>query len=203
VFLAGARTWAEGVAGGGVAAVSPPSAAVDRLHADLLGVLRQADEIGYRGRYERLEAILARALELPFMAEKVIGGHWKTLDDRQRARWVRSFSSMTTANYASRFDHFDGQSFERLGEDPGTHETVMVRSRVLDPGGEPVELTYRLRATADGWKVVDVYLKGTVSELALRRSEYASVLDRDGFDALVAGVDAKVAELAQGTVRTP
>ena len=45
------------------------------------------------------------------------------------------------------------------------------------------------------WRVVDVYLDGTVSELALRRSEYSSALKREGFDELVGSVETKIADL--------
>ena len=45
---------------------------------------------------------------------------------------------------------------------------------------------------------MDVYLKGTVSELALRRSDYASALEREGFDGLLATMHRKIADLAAG-----
>jgi phospholipid transport system substrate-binding protein len=66
------------------------------------------------------------------------------------------------------------------------------------PQDEDVELTYRLRKEGDTWKIVDIYQKGTVSELALRRSEYSAVLKRDGFEALLKTVDAKTADYASG-----
>jgi phospholipid transport system substrate-binding protein len=59
-------------------------------------------------------------------------------------------------------------------------------------------LSYRLGKKPEGWKVIDVYYNGTVSELALRRADYSSVLKRDGFDALIARVNAKIAELRAG-----
>jgi phospholipid transport system substrate-binding protein len=59
-----------------------------------------------------------------------------------------------------------------------------------------VQLDYRLRSGPDGWRIIDVFMNGTVSELALRRSEYSAVLDRDGFDGLIAALDGKIAEFA-------
>jgi phospholipid transport system substrate-binding protein len=50
---------------------------------------------------------------------------------------------------------------------------------------------YRLHQRDGAWRIVDVYLNGTVSELALRRSEYSSVVKRDGFDALVRSIEEK------------
>jgi phospholipid transport system substrate-binding protein len=189
------------VASGAGAEESATTKVVDRLDASLLDVLRQAETLGYKGRLDRLTPALEAAYDLDFMAEKCLGQRWKDLSDQNRAQWLHTFKMLTLANYAARFDHFSGQTFTRLGEEPGANGTVLVRTRVTNPGEEDVELTYRLRETDRGWKIIDVYLKGTVSELALRRSEYSSVLERDGFAALVSSVDAKIADLAAGNFK--
>jgi len=65
------------------------------------------------------------------------------------------------------------------------------------PGSEDVVLNYRLRAVEGGWRIIDIYLKGTVSELALRRSDFSSILKQKGFPELTAALDQKVAELRE------
>ena len=37
-----------------------------------------------------------------------------------------------------------------------------------------------------------MYLNGTVSELALRRSEYASLIKREGWHAVIAALDQRI-----------
>ena len=103
------------------------------------------------------------------------------------------------ANYAGQFDGFSGQHFETLGEQPAKMETVMVKSRLVNPKDDDVELNYRMRRVNDKWKIVDVYLDGIVSELALRRSEFSSIVKRESFDALIEAIDAKTAKLASGS----
>jgi phospholipid transport system substrate-binding protein len=76
-----------------------------------------------------------------------------------------------------------------------------VKTKVVSPGAEDVVLTYRLQKEAAGWRIIDVYLKGTVSELALRRSDFASTLERDGFDALATVINGKIADLAAGRAK--
>ena len=66
------------------------------------------------------------------------------------------------------------------------------------PTDEDVELNYRMHLTPEGWKIIDVYLDGTVSELALRRSEFSGIVKRENFAALITALDAKVAKLASG-----
>jgi phospholipid transport system substrate-binding protein len=175
-------------------------AVVSQLQGGILEVLREAEALGYQGRLARISPTVDQTFDLRFMAEKVIGRHWKTLTDEQQARWVQVFGGMTKANYARRLDHHSGQRIEILGHEPAANETMLVRTRLQDPEGEDVDLTYRLHSVDGGWKIVDIYLNGTVSELALRRSEYASVLKRDGFDALLVSVNRKIDDLAAGSV---
>lgn len=185
-----------------VAEVTAPAAApaIDKLHKGLLSVMMDADKIGYSGRLNRLETIVGESFDLKFMAEKSIGRHWKKLNADEQQLWLDSFREMTKATYAGRFEGFSGQSFEVLGEEGANHDTVVVRAILLNPDGEDVNLNYRLHQIDDAWKVIDVYLNGTVSELALRRSEYSTVLKRDGFTTLIKTIDDKTQELAASEI---
>jgi phospholipid transport system substrate-binding protein len=175
-----------------------PTVVIERFHAAILAVLREAEALGYEGRFRRLAPAVEEAFDLPYMAEKVVGGRWKRLTENERQRWLATFGQFMKANYAGRFVGYSGQSFETLGNEPAAHGTALVRTRLDNPSGENVDLTYRLRSIAPGWRIIDIYLKGTVSELALRRSEYSAVLQRDGFDSLLKVVEARIAELSAG-----
>jgi phospholipid transport system substrate-binding protein len=178
------------------AAAQPVAApVVDGFHAALLGVMKEADALGYAGRAERLRPALVVAYDLPFMAEKTLGRQWDALDATQRAVFSDAFERFTVANYASNFDGFSGQSFETQGEEASIQDTRLVRTRLVRPHEDPVQLDYRLHRDGDRWRIIDVYLDGTVSELARRRSEYSAVLKRDGFDALLRAIQEKIAAL--------
>jgi len=178
------------------APVSAPARVVEKLHAALLGVMQDAEKLGYEGRVERLAPVLKETYDTPFMAEKSVGRHWKQASPADQAEFVATFSRFMISNYAGRFDGYSGQSFQTLGEEPSAQGTVLVRTRLVEPQGEGVHLDYRLRQANGSWKIVDVYLNGTVSELALRRSEYAALIKRDGWQALIAALDDRIASLA-------
>ena len=185
------------------AAADTPRATVERLDQVLLDVLKQADALGYRGRFERLAAPITDAFDLDFMAERSLGGEWQKLSEPERTRWRELFRQFTIANYAANFDRWADQRFEILGEEAGTSDTRAVRTRVRSSDHDDVDLTYRLRQTDAGWKIVDVYLKGTVSELALRRADFTAVLDRQGFAKLASTVRARLDDLAAGRGKRP
>lgn len=196
-----ALAWLLAVAPVCPAADTAPTAVVRQFNDALLSVLKDGEKLGYPGRYQRLRAVMQETFDLDFMAEKVLGKSWNGLSDADRGRWREVFSEFTVANYAANFDKFSGQQFEIRGEEPSANETVLVKSLVKSPGHEDVELTYRLHQVGGRWRIMDVFLKGTVSELALRRSDYGSVLERDGFDKLVDVVRARIADLAAGRAR--
>lgn len=173
-----------------------PAHVVDRLHVALLDVMKQADALGYQGRFDQLAPVLDQTFDLPFMAQKSVGRHWKNASEQDRHMLVQTFTRFSIANYAGRFDAYSGQSFETLDQAPSTHGTILVKTRLNDPGGELVRLNYRLRPVDGGWKIIDVYLNGTVSELALRRSEYSSLIKREGFKALLVALDERIDTLA-------
>jgi phospholipid transport system substrate-binding protein len=178
-----------------------PSAAavIDRFHATLLDVMKNAKQLGLDGRRERLTPVMTETYDFPAMAQRSLGPAWAKLDDAQRKRFDEAFRGMILRTYATRFDGYDSERFETLGQEPSVAGTEIVRS-VLHTKAEDVHLDYRMRQTPEGWRVIDVYLGGTVSELALRRAEYTSVLDREGFDALLVALERKIAE---GPVSSP
>ncbi len=173
-------------------------AVVEALHAGMLGVIRDAERSSFDERAARLGPILDGAFDLDFMARKSLGRSFDALDGAQQKQWTELFRRFMVANYAGRLERDTGQRFEMLGEEPAAQGTVLVRTRVVDPGGENVDLSYRLRQTPAGWRIIDVYLKNRVSELALRRSDFTALLGREGFPALVASVEQKIADLRAG-----
>jgi phospholipid transport system substrate-binding protein len=177
-------------------AASGPIPTIEQFHATLLEVMKDATKLGYEGRRKILEPALDRAMDMSFMAEKAAGKFWKDFSEADRARWVAAFRSNTIANYAGRFDAFSGQSFVTDGDEESPFDTRLVKTTLKDPTGEDVQLNYRMKNGADGWRIIDIYLHGTVSELALRRAEYSSALERDGLDKVITDLQGQAAKLA-------
>ena len=171
-------------------------AAIEALHVDLLEVMKQADTLGYAGREAKLARVIPRHFDVQFMARKSLGRYWAQADEAGRARYLETFERFMVANYAGRFDGWSGQSFVVEGEAPAGRGTVLVQTLLIDPGDDDVELKYRLRPVDGEWKIIDVFLDGTVSELALRYSEFVSIVKRDDLDALITALDERIAKLA-------
>ena len=170
-----------------------PTAMIETFHAGLLEIMKEAKVLGFQGRIDRLAPLMGETFDLDFMASKTVGRHWKKLSDEEKARWAETFARFTTANYAGRFT----EECVTLGVEDAARGTRNVLTKIVVPDGEDVQLNYRVIERDGTWKIIDVYLNGTVSELALRRSEYSSALKREGFDSLMASIEDKIEDLKE------
>ncbi|MCE2510497.1 MAG: ABC transporter substrate-binding protein [Alphaproteobacteria bacterium] len=175
---------------------SEPIAVVEKLHDKLISVMRQAKELGYAGRRDALMPILLVSYDLPRMARVTVGRHWKEMDDGQKNALIEAFTAMTLSNYASRFNGFSGEYFETLGTLETPHGHMVVQTHIVT-SDEKIRIDYLLRKSGNGWQIIDVFLKGTISELAARHSEYMTYVRDHGVDALIEAVQKKAASLAE------
>ncbi len=173
-----------------------PAAVVIEVNEALIGAMREAEALAFQGRYDRLAPVFMTAFHFPFMARVAAGRHWRDLGSEQKDLLADAFARMSVTTYAARFDGYTGQSFE-VGETiEQPRGRMLVRNRLISGAGEAVAIDYLLRDFDGRWRIVDVFLDGTISEIATKRSEYNSILKRTGFDDLLARISSKTAELA-------
>jgi phospholipid transport system substrate-binding protein len=176
------------VASAGIArgAESDAPAVVSRFCDDLLAAMKLGKRVAFNDRYNRLSPAVTRTFDLPLMIRIAVGPTWAQFDPTRQQALAAAFSQYTISEYTSRFDDFGGERFE-VSPTPTTNANgVMVGSRLIKSNGEPVVLNYLMRQSAPGeWKAIDVYLDGTISELATRRSEFAAALRQGGAEGLV------------------
>ncbi|KAA2212504.1 ABC transporter substrate-binding protein [Teichococcus oryzae] len=179
-------------------AQASPEAVVERFHEALLGIMRQARQLGPRGRFERLQPAMQAAFDLPAMTRIAIGPPWSRMEAAQQQALVQAFSDWSVATYASRFDGFSGESFRTTGQSTLRNNDRMVQTALDRPGNDPVQLNYLLRQSGGAWRIVDIYLTGSISELASRRADFARVLAEGGADRLIAELRQRTARLLAG-----
>ena len=176
-------------------AAESASAVVRGFYATLLQTMKNAEKLGSRGRYAVLVPKVAAAFDVPFMTRLTVGPSWNSLGRSEQLRAQAAFARYIAATYASQFDGYSGERIEVLDERPFAYG-VLVRTRIVKADGGPVSIDYLLRRDAQDWRIADIYLDGTISELATRRSDFAAILRDGGIDGLIAALDAKTASLA-------
>jgi phospholipid transport system substrate-binding protein len=182
----------------GAAAAGSAPAVIEHFYGELLAVMKQARRLSFDQRYAQLAPTISRVFDLGLMTRIAVGPGWTQIPAEQQQRLSSAFSRYTISMYANRFDDYGGERFEVSPAAAPNANGVIVNSRLVKTNGESVSLNYLLRQEGGGWKVIDVYLSGTVSELAARRSEFAAVLQRNGAEGLVQMIEQRTAALRTG-----
>ena len=170
---------------------------VQGLYEVLLSTMKNGRILGQSGRFTQLDPVIRRSFDIASMARLSVGPTWASLSEAQRQQMTESFARYISATYADRFDSSAGQKLEVTGEQPAP-AGVMVKSQIIKANGEPVKVDYMMRRTGDGWLISDIYLDGAISEVATRRSEFATILRNEGIDGLIAALNRK-ADILTGT----
>jgi phospholipid transport system substrate-binding protein len=175
----------------GTAAVSDPQEPVRSFYSVLLGTMRDGRTLGESGRYARLAPVVERTFDIPTMTRLAIGPAWATLSPAQQQQLQGAFGHYVAATYADRFDSFSGEQLQVVGQRPYDAD-VMVQTNIVKSNGDSTRLDYLMRQDQGRWQIADVYLDGTISQLAVHRSEFHSILQREGVDGLVMALNRKV-----------
>ncbi|HEX3862337.1 MAG TPA: ABC transporter substrate-binding protein [Stellaceae bacterium] len=180
-------------------ALSPPQAGamgasgtdtVRSLYDTLLATMRNGPALGARGRYSQLEPVVQRSFDVPFMTRLAVGPEWAGLNDMQRQQVTQAFERYIAAVYAERFDSYAGEQLRVTGERASPGGTI-ITSQIVKSDGQPVNINYLMRNNGGIWQIADVYLDGTISELATRRSEFAAILRTGGINGLIQALNTK------------
>ncbi len=172
-----------------------PSAQIHDFNATLLQAMQNAETLGFGGRYELIDPIANRVFNFPLMTRVAVGGPWRTLDADRQTRLIELFARLSVSTFAERFNGYGGEAFEVLAETPGLRNSVLVENRLVKASGEIVPINYVMRAADGAWRVVDILLDAKYSELAVRRSEYAAILGREGVAGLIARIEERIAQI--------
>jgi len=158
--------------------------------------MEQGKTLGFQGRYEQLEKAIVDSHDLTKIARIVVGKEWKKLSDEQKATLTDVFSRLSISAYAHNFKDFSGESFNYVSEDETARGGVIVHTVFVLPEDKDVKFDYMLKKKGDNWRIINIIANG-VSDLALKRSEYTSVLKRQGFDVLIAKINEKIDNYAK------
>jgi len=183
------------------AAPASGSDTVQGLFDALLVTMKHGRTLGQSGRFAQLAPVIRRSFDTASMARLSVGPTWTGLSEAQRQEVSESIGRYMSAIYADRFDSYEGQKLEVIGEQP-VASGVMVKSRIIKANGEPVKVDYMMRPNGEGWLISDVYLDSAISEVATRRSEFAAILKNDGIDGLIAALNRKADILTGTTARS-
>lgn len=177
--------------------LSPAARHIESYYQQLMPTIERAGQLNVRERDQRFTPAISSAFDLAGMTRLAVGPAWTSFSGAQQAAVRAAFARFIIADYAAQVTDYSGQSFvvepQTSAESRGGGE--IVKTKLLQSGGRSVSINYLVRRG----RVIDVYLNGTVSDLATRRDEFASILaGGGGADALVERLRERTASLLGG-----
>jgi phospholipid transport system substrate-binding protein len=159
------------------------AAHIESYYQKLMPTIEQAGRLSVKERYKRFMPAITDSFDLPTMTRLAVGPPWRSFSPAQQAAVREEFTRFIVADYASQINDYSG---ERFVVDPQTTPAAraggeIVKTKLLQSNGRTVIINYLVR----GGRVIDVYLHGTISDLATRRDEFASIIASDGADGLI------------------
>jgi phospholipid transport system substrate-binding protein len=142
-----------------------------------------------KSRYEKLKPAVEKAFDLSAMTATAVGPTWASLPDADKKALTEAFSRMTIANYAKNFDSYNGEKFTVEPASITRGSDHFVKS-TMKTSKETIAFNYRTHQMGSDWKITDVYLAGNISQMAQKRSDFASTLASGGASGLAKKINA-------------
>jgi len=159
--------------------ISVARANVDAFHAALMTSARSDTELSTR--FPGVALAFDSLFDVERIARISAGRAWRSLSADARTEYVALLRNVVVSSYVSRFDTDRGQRFETLSAEEVKPQRFVVKTQIVRPNNQPVSLDYYFR---EG-RVFNVVADG-VSDLSVRRADYAAIIRVDGFAGLLA-----------------
>jgi phospholipid transport system substrate-binding protein len=180
------------------AAATPAALApIQRLNSALLDVMRAGRGTAVQTRFATLAPVIDQVFDLDAILRVSVGAPWTSLPSDQQELLRQAFRRYTVASYVNSFDEYNGQRFELLPDTrPLGNGQQVVQTRIVPRDGNTHELDYVMKSRGSAWRVADVLADGTISRIAVQRSDFRRLLARGGATALAASLQEKSADLS-------
>ena len=142
-----------------------------------------------KSRYEKLKPAVEKAFDLSAMTATAVGPSWASLSDADKKALTDAFSRMTISNYAKNFDSYNGEKFTVEPASITRGSDHFVKS-TMKTSKDTIAFNYRTHQVGSDWKITDVYLAGNISQMAQKRSDFASTLASAGPQGLAKKINA-------------
>jgi phospholipid transport system substrate-binding protein len=189
-----------GVATARAADQTPMAAPIAALDAALIDAMKAGRDAPFRDRYAALAPAIEGAFDLPAILEVSVGPRWASLSPAMQAQLLHVFRRFTIASYVANFDSYDGERFEILPDTRSVGADQVVETRMVAGNGKSIRLDYVMREEDGSWKAADVLMDGSISRVAVQRSDFRGLLGQGGAADLIASLQRKVADLSGGAL---
>ena len=176
------------------------TAPIEALNTALIEVMKAGDSTPFAKRYQLLAPAIDQGFDLPRIIAVSVGSYWSSLPTAQQQKLQQVFRSFIIANYVSNFHSYAGEVAAVAPRTRPVGAEQVVTSTITKPSGEVVRIDYVMGQRGPGWLVQDILLDGTISRVALQRSDFSALLAQGNATQLIASLEQKVTTLSGGAI---
>ncbi len=185
LFMTAGVSWAQVVQAG---EIESPVVLLERTSQQVIKILQDDREL-LKEEPARVYAIINEYI-LPHlddvtMAKLAMGKNWKKATKQQKIDFVVEFRNLLVRTYSKSLIEFSDQDIRffptKLSVD--TYKTS-VKAEVIQPGGPPIPIAYRVRIKNNAWKVYDIKIDG-ISLVTSYRGTFTQEIRKSGIDGLL------------------
>ena len=156
-------------------------AGVNELHESLIKISNKTIN---SDNLAMIDDVVKNSYDLEKMGKIIIGVDWKQMDTKTQKEFINVFKRFISVNYFRRFNKINELDFE--------HQTVTVIGDkfklarvILTADNEKFKIDYLLGFKNEKWKIFDVLLDGSISEVATKKSDFKKIIKEEGVNGLV------------------
>ncbi len=131
-----------------------------------------------------MDDVVKNSYDLEKMGKMIIGVKWKQMETKMQKEFINVFKRFISVNYLRRFNKIIDLDFEyqsvRVIEDK-----FRLAGVILIADNERIKIDYLLGFKNDQWKIFDVLLDGSISEIATKKSDFKKVINEEGVSGLI------------------
>ena len=128
--------------------------------------------------------VINRTYDAEKMLKMIIGAGWKNQENEKKKELIMVFKKYISKNYLKRFSKINDVSFSNEKKEKISSEFFLVRSNLITKQ-EKISIDYLLHLKDNTWKIFDVLLDGSVSEVATKKSEFRIYIKENKIDELI------------------
>jgi phospholipid transport system substrate-binding protein len=176
------------------ASAEAPDALIRRLSVDIIERIKSDKDLqagDFRKLSDFVDATVMPHVDFQRMTALAVGRNWRSATPEQQKQLMAEFRVLLLRTYSGALSSVKDQSvrMKPLRADPADTE-VIVRSEVVQPRGEPIQLDYRLQKSGEAWKIYDVNVLG-VWLVETYRNQFAQEVSARGIDGLIRSLSDK------------
>jgi phospholipid transport system substrate-binding protein len=176
-----------------------PDVLVKRISQEVLDTAKNDKNIQAGNRqhiFNLVEAKILPYVDMQRTTAMAAGRFWRQATPEQQQQLVNEFQRLLMFTYSGALSRVKDQKvqFKPMRASPEDKE-VEVRSEVIQPRGEPIQLSYRLEKTPSGWKIYDLNVLGAWLVESYKMT-FSSEISKSGIDGLIRTLTEKNKRLA-------